>query len=234
MNYNKTTQIKCLMIDSEDKGGWSDFTLETEIPNLFPKIVAVNARYAFFIGGKIEADLMKPPKKEPKNSVFLVDMILQRVLLSKKLKDYRVHSACVLDKNNIYVLGGQKIGGEWSQTCSMLSFNDEDLIEKKLPDLIFPRRDEKDSIIDVPCTLFGPSGYVLNSNVYVAGIHIEDSTTRVLKLEKNGWIEFKNFGDHSSGGFSHLLYIKDSFLIFGGLTLDYKPSSDVYSFKETK
>jgi len=73
--------------------------------------VSVNERYAFFIGGKMESDLKKPPKKEPQNSVFLVDMILQRVLLSKKLKEYRVHSACVLDKNNIYVLGGQKIDG---------------------------------------------------------------------------------------------------------------------------
>lgn len=51
-------------------------------------------------------DLMKPPKKEPQNSIFLVDMILERVIFSKKLNNYRVHSACVIDKTNVYVLGG--------------------------------------------------------------------------------------------------------------------------------
>ncbi len=106
INYNNVTQIKFLEIDSEDERGWKDFTLESFIPNLFPKIVSVNARYAFFIGGKMEADLTKSPKKEPKNSVFLVDMILHRVLLSNKLTNYRVHSACVLNKTDIYVLGG--------------------------------------------------------------------------------------------------------------------------------
>jgi hypothetical protein len=82
-------------------------------------------------------DLKKPPKKEPQNSIFLVDMILQRVLISKKLKKYRVHSACALDKKKIYILGGQLIGGEWSKVCSTLSINDEDLTEKDLKDLPF-------------------------------------------------------------------------------------------------
>ncbi len=59
----------------------------------------------------------------------------------------------------------------------MLSFNNKDLKEKYLHPL--------------PCRLFGPSGYVLDSNVYVAGLDHEDKRiTRVMKLEKNDWIEF--------------------------------------------
>ena len=112
------------------------------------------------------------------------------------------------------------IGGDWSQNCSMFSIKDKDLKEKDLPLLL--------------CRLFGPSGYVLDSNVYVAGLdHDDPRITRVMKLEKQDWIEFKNIDDHPSGGFSHLLYIQDKFLIFGGLTKDYEPSSDIYSFNKS-
>lgn len=105
-------------------------------------------------------DFRKPPKKEPVNSVFLVDMILEKWIFSKKLNEYRAHSACVLDKEKIYVLGGQLIGGEWSRFCSILSISDKDLIETELPSLTY--------------CLVGPSSYILDSIVYIAGLDFED------------------------------------------------------------
>ena len=47
------------------------------------------------IGGSLNPDFTKPPKKEPENSIFLIDIILAKVVLSKKMTNYRVHSACV-------------------------------------------------------------------------------------------------------------------------------------------
>ncbi len=85
--------------------------LDKYIPNYFPKVVSVNARYMFLIGGTMVPDLTKPPKKEPENSIFLVDLMLQKVLLSKKLYSYRAHSGCVLNSTSIYILGGQDLSG---------------------------------------------------------------------------------------------------------------------------
>jgi hypothetical protein len=50
----------------------------------------------------------------------------------------------------------------------MLSFDDEDLTEKDLTE-----KNSKKPLL-LPCMLFGPSGYVLDSNVYVAGLDYED------------------------------------------------------------
>jgi hypothetical protein len=109
MNSNGRTQIKSLKIVSEEEREWSWLTLDKFIPNLFPKIVSLNTRYTFLIGGTIIPEFGNPPIKEPQNSIFLVDMLLERVIFSKKLSTYRVHSACILDQTDIYILGGQLI-----------------------------------------------------------------------------------------------------------------------------
>jgi hypothetical protein len=111
MNNNSMTQIKRLTIENEDERSWSEMTLDTFIPNHFTKIVSINSRYLFLIGGTALPDLTKPPKKEPENSIFLIDMELEKVLLKKKMSSYRAHSACVLNENYIYIIGGQEIGG---------------------------------------------------------------------------------------------------------------------------
>lgn len=93
------TQIKCLTVNSEDDFSWSEKELDKFVPIYFPKIVSLNARYFFLIGGSLNPDFTKPPKKEPENSIFLIDFMLQKVVLSKKMLKYRAHSACVVMQN---------------------------------------------------------------------------------------------------------------------------------------
>lgn len=98
----------------------------------------------------------------------------------------------------------------------------------------------------MPVKLFGPSAYVLNSIIYLAGLDTDNlDNTVILKLDKHetNWQTFQTINGYSFGGFCHLTYSNDlqQFLLFGGLSIFTKEtntlsrfsreaSSDIYRF----
>jgi hypothetical protein len=145
------------------------------LPNFYLKVVPINDRHIYFIGGSAVPDLKKPAPKEPQYSIFLVDFKLKKVVTQRKMKEYRNHAACAYHcgSSSIYIIGGQDLSKEWSTRATYFNINDKVLEEKLLPEL--------------PTRLFGPTVYIPKPddkipNLFVSGVNPDQpETTFVYK-----------------------------------------------------
>jgi hypothetical protein len=67
-------------------------------------------------------------------------------------------------------------------------------------------------MLSLPVNLFGPSAYVHDSFIYVAGLDADnENNTVILKLEdkETRWSIFRQIDGYRFGGFSHLTFSND-------------------------
>jgi hypothetical protein len=67
-------------------------------------------------------------------------------------------------------------------------------------------------MLSLPVKLFGPSAYVHDSFIYVAGLDSDNkNNTVIFKLEdkETRWSIFREINGYCHGGFSHLTFSND-------------------------
>lgn len=159
------------------------FLEKKTIPNLFSKIVPIDERFFFVIGGSPNLNLQDKTMKEPPCSIFLIDQPRLKIYPLGKMNPYRNHAACVYSKTEglIYVIGGE-FKGNWVDSCSTISIKTEELTQANIP--------------EIPKALFGPSATIGIINgiqtILAAGADLAEKVTRIYKFSKSSaqWDEF--------------------------------------------